>query len=205
MTPNPSPLQHGHAHGTDAFSAADISKTFGRGGFNVNAVRVNFNSRRQVFLHLFAIGADFGGFRKDDGVGPYIASLLKQKNPPFKIIDAQDKPENIIEDVIALDPDIILIIDAADFKGTSGEIRLIDAQDIDQSVLSTHMIPLSLMYHLFKEDTDAEVYFIGIQVKDVSLGEGVSEKLMGTEETRDDCSPFGQAVAGLVKSVISGP
>ncbi len=46
MYPIPSLLQQSHTHGPDTLPFSDDSKTFGGGGFNINAVRINFNCRR---------------------------------------------------------------------------------------------------------------------------------------------------------------
>lgn len=112
-------------------------------------------------------------FRADDGVGPYIASCLKQSSK-LSVIDAGYTPENIIDDVVKLSAQRIIFIDAADFNGTPGELRLINAEDIPQSSLSTHSMPLPVISRILYEDTKAKIYFIGIQPKSVEHKEGLS-------------------------------
>jgi hydrogenase maturation protease len=112
-------------------------------------------------------------FRADDGVGPYIASGLKQSNS-LSVIDAGYTPENIIDEAIGLLAQRIIFIDAADFGGLPGELRLIDAEHIPQASLSTHSIPLPVISRILCEDTKAEIYFIGIQPKSVEHREGLS-------------------------------
>lgn len=112
-------------------------------------------------------------FRADDGVGPYIASCLRQSSK-LAVIDAGFSPENIIDQAIKLSPQTIIFIDAADFNGSSGELRLIDSEHIPETSLSTHSIPLPALSRILHEDTKAQIYFIGIQPKSVEYRQGLS-------------------------------
>ena len=113
------------------------------------------------------------GLRSDDGVGPYISSKISSSEF-LKVIDAGYTPEDIIDEVTELIPKRIIIIDAADFGGASGEIRIIDSAHIPESSLSTHAISLRVITKILSEDTKADIIFIGIQPKSVALGEGLS-------------------------------
>ena len=115
-------------------------------------------------------------FRADDGAGPYIASCLKQSSK-LSVIDAGYAPENIIDQAVKLSAPRIIFIDAADFGGAPGELRLIDSQDIPQASLSTHSIPLPVVSRILYEDTKAKIYFIGIQPESVEYKEGLSGKV----------------------------
>ncbi len=114
--------------------------------------------------------------RSDDGAGPYIASYLNNSEK-LAVIDAGYDPENFIEEAAKLKPGRIVIIDAADFGGDAGEVRVISEEDIPESSLSTHAIPLKVIYHILKEDTGSEIKFIGIQPKEVSYGERLSPEV----------------------------
>ena len=157
-------------------------------------------------------------FRADDGVGPYIASCLRQ-SAKLSVIDAGCTPENIIDEVIKLfaqhaalshlgikdcqvrpvwadrpvrasaqhpalfdrpvraSAQRIIFIDAADFGGAPGELRLIDAEHIPESSLSTHSMPLPVISRILYEDTKAKIYFIGIQPKSVEHKAGLSKEV----------------------------
>jgi len=119
--------------------------------------------------------------RSDDGVGPYIASYL-YNSKKLAVIDAGYNPENFIEEVTELKPGRIVIIDAADFGGKAGETRVINEGDIPESSLSTHAIPLSVIYHILKEDTASEIKFIGIQPKSVRYDEGLSPEVQAAAD-----------------------
>ena len=51
-------------------------------------------------------------FRFDDGVGPYIAAQLEGLKLTAKVLNAFDKPENIINQAIDFKPEKTLIIDS---------------------------------------------------------------------------------------------
>jgi hydrogenase 3 maturation protease len=76
--------------------------------------------------------------RSDDGVGIYIAKQIKKCKKNIIILNADSKPENIIDKAVQIKPQKVVIIDAADFGGRVGEIRLIKKTDIQSTSLSTH-------------------------------------------------------------------
>jgi hydrogenase maturation protease HycI len=120
-------------------------------------------------------------FRSDDGLGPYIASQLKEVQK-IKVIDAGFTPENIVDEAIRLQPETIVFIDAANFGGTPGEVRIISEELIPETALSTHQIPLNVISKLIANSTQASVSFVGIQAAKMSLGEGLSEEVKQSAE-----------------------
>ena len=120
-------------------------------------------------------------FRSDDGVGPYLYTLLKGCSG-LTVIDAGYTPENIVDEAIGINPDYIVVIDAADFQGRPGEIRIVSDDLIPTSTLSTHAIPLNVITRLIEESTGAATVFIGIQVRSVMMGEGLSPEVQAAAE-----------------------
>jgi len=129
-------------------------------------------SRKQPLVFI-TIG---NTLRSDDGVGPYIASKLKS-NKSLIVLDCASHPENYIDEIVELNPGKITIIDAADFGGDSGDIRIIEKEQIPETSLSTHLISLKVIASILEDDTKAEVKFLGIQPKSVSLGEELSSEV----------------------------
>jgi len=117
----------------------------------------------------------------DDGFGPVLASRLKDKIPT--VIDAGITPENYISAIIKQSPDTILVIDAADFKGESGEVRLFCPEEMQGlGYFTTHSLPLNFMLKFLQENcANAKVLFLGIQPKTVSFRQGLSPELEETE------------------------
>ena len=102
--------------------------------------------------------------RRDDGVALQLADEIKK----FKIIKAESVPETYVSE-----GDKVILIDAVDFKGEVGDVRLIDEENITHTLSTTHK-STSLLFVIA-----SEVKVIGIQVKDVGVGEGLSEELEG--------------------------
>jgi len=74
--------------------------------------------------------------------------------------------ENIVSDAVAFKPNKIIIVDAANFGGVTGEIRVIPLDKIAQySSLSTHNFPLQVTFGLILKDTGASLTIIGVQSK----------------------------------------
>ncbi len=79
--------------------------------------------------------------RSDDGVGPYIAEQAKRPKNGIIILDSGERPEDILWQAIEIRPQRVLIIDAADFAGGPGEVRIIPAESIPENPISTHRFP----------------------------------------------------------------
>ena len=120
--------------------------------------------------------------RGDDGVGSYIASKLSDLPKGFLLLDAGDRPENIVTDAVDLRPARTVIIDAADFGGAPGEARFIPDDAIPQTPLSTHSFPLPVITSILRQDTGSEVRFLGIQAKFLGLGEVISPEVLAAAD-----------------------
>ncbi len=119
--------------------------------------------------------------RTDDGIGPFIAGRIGRGMGHIALIDAGERPEDFLEEAVRLRPERTVIIDAADFAGRPGEVRLIPLESISQSTLSTHAVPPSFFAALLARDTGSPVCFLGIQAADLSLRE---EPMLSTEVGR---------------------
>jgi len=111
--------------------------------------------------------------RGDDGVG----SLLVQKltgRVEACCIDAGIAPENFLEKIVRKKPDTVLIVDAADFGGSPGEIRLLELDQLASGGLSTHALSLQMACTYLKLRLPVEVYLLAIQP-----GQTNSEDLSG--------------------------
>ena len=141
---------------------------------------------------IVAVGNDLRG---DDGVACYIAEKMEPKTERLGsifngnrevysqvpiIVNAGNNPENVIDEIVLLKPLKVIIIDAANFQGGPGEARIIKEEQINSVVLSTHMFPLGAVAKLIKEDTGAEVVFLGIQPKNMELGDKISDEVKNT-------------------------
>ena len=107
--------------------------------------------------------------RGDDIFGPLVARKIAGK-VTAEVIDAENVPENYLGKIAKSKPDIVLLIDAAHFDGTPGEIRLLDPQDLQESSFSTHSASLKLIEEFFQAECSSKVIMLAAQPKHVSFG-----------------------------------
>ena len=120
--------------------------------------------------------------RGDDAVGPYIAENLPFVKEGFIVINAMDKPENIVMDLPDIKPSITIIIDAANFGGTAGEARLFNIESVPETTLSTHTFPLPILAGILRKDLNSEVKFLGIQACTFEFGGTISDSVKATAD-----------------------
>ncbi len=126
-------------------------------------------------------------WRFDDGVGPYLARRLAGVGGGYVLLDAGDRPEDVLDAAAAVAPAKVVVLDAADFGGAPGEVRIIPPERVPGSTLTTHSIPLSVLAGILARDTRAPVLFVGIQPQSVALGEGLSEPVRAAAEAVAAC------------------
>lgn len=112
--------------------------------------------------------------RGDDGVGSYLIKRL-QKKVNIPLLDAGDVPENSISQIESSGANMVLIVDAADFNASPGEIALIDFADIKKNNVSTHSADLDLLFKVIPKSRRPEALLVAIQPGSTSAGRGLSE------------------------------
>ena len=116
---------------------------------------------------------------RDDGVGSCIAEAL-QDSPNLDSVDGGFVPENYLEVVASKNPDTILMIDAADFGGEPGEVRLLQPGDVALAGISTHAGSPQMLGKYLEARTGARVALLAIQPKDTSEGNELSPEVSAT-------------------------
>ena len=116
---------------------------------------------------------------RDDGVGSCIAEAL-QDCPNLDSVDGGFVPENHLEVVASKNPDTILMIDAADFGGQPGEVRLLQPGDVALAGISTHAGSPQMLGKYLEARTGARVALLAIQPKDTSEGNELSPEVSAT-------------------------
>lgn len=125
------------------------------------------------------------GLKGDDAAGPLVCERLSGKLSA-KVIDAGTAPENHIRPILKVAPDTLLIVDAVDFGGQPGQIRLLGPEQIRKSGLSTHALSLHLFIDMLRRDRGIDVHLIGIQAGHTRLGDPVSPAVEQAIETLVD-------------------
>ncbi|MEM7816186.1 MAG: hydrogenase maturation protease [Candidatus Aenigmatarchaeota archaeon] len=102
-------------------------------------------------------------------------------------------PENWIEPIIKFKPEVLILVDAADFGGKSGEIRVIREDEISKVFTNTHSVPLVLFLEAIKKKVKTKTIFIGIQPKTTGFEKPISR------EVRE----AGRKAADAIKKIVS--
>ncbi len=112
--------------------------------------------------------------KQDDNIGNMIATQLQNRIHGAKIFVAGTAPESFLYQIQKLNPSVLYIIDAADFEGEVGEVRLLSLEDVTERKASTHNVPVS-----FFEKYAGETKVIGIKVQSTAFGMGLTSEMKG--------------------------
>jgi len=108
--------------------------------------------------------------KSDDNIGNVILERIDIKN--IIKIRSEVTPENFIDKL--KDYDEIVILDALQFGGEIGEVRIFELNEIKNSVISTHNIPINLLKRFLP---NSKIKIIGIQPKNIEFGDKLSQEL----------------------------
>jgi hydrogenase 3 maturation protease len=120
------------------------------------------------------------GMMGDDGAGVLLAQKLRE-NPisGWSVVNGGSAPENTLHQVRELEPERVLVVDAADMDLEPGSIRLIQAEKLDDPFLmTTHSLPLSYLVDALQEFV-GQVELLGIQPDTIAFGFPMSEAVRG--------------------------
>ena len=107
--------------------------------------------------------------KSDDNIGNIILEKIGVDAMKFR---AETSPENFLEKMKGCDK--IIILDALEFGGAVGEVKVFDLDSVNDRLMSTHSIPIALFKRFLP---DSKIIVVGIQPKNVEFGEELSEEL----------------------------
>ncbi len=112
----------------------------------------------------------------DDGAGSAVAEKLAERAPGY-VIDAGIAPENHLEPIVRGEPDTILLVDAVEFGGEPGSVRLFDPRALRAGGLSTHATSLGIVTEYLAARCAARIVLLGIQPGRLRLGTALSDEV----------------------------
>lgn len=118
--------------------------------------------------------------RGDDAAGLLFLDELK-KRMEFRasnFIEAQTNPENYLERILELHPELVVFIDAANVGKSPGDMGWIDKKDLDTARISTHAFNITMVEEYLKTHQALEVKYFGIRPKTTTVGHPVSDTVM---------------------------
>ncbi len=131
--------------------------------------------------------------RSDDAIGSVLAKSLKDRIKA-KVLDAETNPENFLGRIQKENPDTLIIIDAADFGGEAGEIKVFNPdQLLTANLFSTHNSSLSLLINFLQAYLKSQIIFLAIHPKQIGFQEGLSRELEAARKKLEEffCNNLG--------------
>ena len=117
----------------------------------------------------------------DDAAGPLVCERMAGRSSAV-VIDAGTVPENYIGPILRVAPELLLIVDAVDFGGVAGQIRVFEPAKICAFAFGTHTLSLHLFLQELRRERPLDVRLIGIQPGPRELGGSVSSAVQKTIE-----------------------
>ena len=114
--------------------------------------------------------------KSDDNIGNLIVDKIKKyyKNKDYYFFKGGMNPENFIEPLKKINPDVIFFIDVAIFDGEVGDVKLFRLDDIIDINISSHYFPITIFKKYFPK---AILILVGIKPKIINFGENLSPEL----------------------------
>lgn len=123
--------------------------------------------RRMMSGRLCVVGVG-NPLKGDDGLGPFLVERLANTTS-VDCINAGLAPENHLERIVKLQPDAVLFVDALDFGGQPGEVRLAKPKELVASGLSTHSLSIGMACQYLGERGLANIAVLGVQPENMDL------------------------------------
>ncbi len=120
---------------------------------------------------IMCIGNELRG---DDGVALLFYDMLKRDEEVSGIADVV-KIGSALTIKPAENAEKIIVIDAVDFGGEVGEVKVLELDDLDEVAGFTHKPSLRIMLGSLNT---RDVYIVGIQPKNLGIGEEISEECL---------------------------
>ena len=112
--------------------------------------------------------------RNDDGIGIYVGMQLKEQSK-YRVLIAENGLENHTGKINRLEPDKLLIIDALNLNKEPGSFELMPLSEIKDFTGNTHTISFCKLAEMI---IVSEIYILGIQPADLSIGTKITEKVL---------------------------
>jgi len=121
--------------------------------------------------------------RGDDGVGVKIIELLEEAAlENVMLLNTETVPEAFTGKVAEHKPTHVLLLDAANFRGEFGDVKLIESSKIGGQAISTHSLPLTIFISYIEKMLGAKVLLLGVQPRNIEFFTEMSPEVERTAE-----------------------
>jgi hydrogenase 3 maturation protease len=158
---------------------------------NLEAGLREFFGEGEVKAALVGIGNPLRG---DDGVGVRIIELLQENGlRNVMLLNTETVPEAFTGKVAEYNPTHVLLLDAADFHGEPGDVKLIESSKIGGQTISTHSLPLTIFIDYIEKTLGSKVLLLGVQPGNI---EYFSEMSLEVEKTAREITDLLRKILG---------
>lgn len=112
--------------------------------------------------------------RGDDAAGTELAERLRNC---FDCINGEEVPENYTQEIIAKNPDTLIIIDVVDIRGEPGDIVLLKPEQLKDECFDSHRVPIKVLITYLRNFIKDNIYILGIQPKLLHYGSILSKEV----------------------------
>jgi len=131
---------------------------------------------------VLGVGSELRG---DDAVGTVIAKELKghikkKKTRLVKVFLGHTAPENLTGEIKKFEPTHLIIVDAVDFHGKAGAVKVIDTYKEAGSSFSTHKMPVWIIRDYLYRAIGCETIILGIQPQSLEFSFVLSPEVCKT-------------------------
>jgi hydrogenase 3 maturation protease len=149
----------------------------------------------QTRLAILGIGSEL---RCDDAAGVMVARRLMSRlpeRPNLLILDTGAVPESFTGPVRRFDPEIVLLVDAADMGLEPGGVGVVEWHEAGGLSASTHTLPVPVVAQYLQSELNCRVFLVGLQPHKLEFLEKMTPAGHQAVET---------AVNGLIRWLKSG-
>jgi hydrogenase 3 maturation protease len=114
--------------------------------------------------------------RCDDGVGMAFARDFDA--PGWVSLECATAPENFTSVVKRHNPQVLVLVDAAQLDLAPGTFRRVPPERIADVSVGTHSLPLSVVIDYLRPSVSGQIIFVGIQPKNLADGETLSPEVL---------------------------
>jgi hydrogenase 3 maturation protease len=125
-------------------------------------------------LAVMGIGNELCG---DDAAGLHVAatlSALAGTDERLLVLEAGPAPENFTGPLRRFNPDLILLVDAAQMDSAPGSVCWVDVQEIHGFSASTHTLPLHIICSYLTAELGCQMALVGIQPTQTYADDGLT-------------------------------
>jgi hydrogenase 3 maturation protease len=117
--------------------------------------------------------------RSDDYVGVRIVEDLGGRvTGAVRLIECETVPESFVDEIVAVQPSHVLLIDAALLGLRPGTAHLYDAEEVmNVPTISTHTLPLRVFCDYVTKLSGARIALLLIEPRNVDFGEGLTPEV----------------------------